>query len=155
MLSPRHPNPTLSNAATGASAVCSYGLVSNLNYCGTLCAAKIIFEKKHAVSPFAPGQWKPFLAIYGGLWVTMNFVRPLRVWIALGLTPYFDRFVERIRSRFGVRKAVALGITIFFVNVVGTFAFLGTGLYLSSVYTGVPLVIPFLNKAAGAAAGAA
>ncbi len=38
-----------------------------------LCAAKIIFEKRNGVSPFAPGQWKSFLAIYGGLWAAMNF----------------------------------------------------------------------------------
>jgi len=60
--------------------------------------------------------------------------------------------VERIRRRAGVQKSVALGITIFVVNVMGTFAFLGAGLYLSSVYTKVPLVLPFFN---GGAAGAA
>lgn len=113
-----------------------------------MCAAKIIFEKKNGVSPFAPGQWKAFLAIYGGLWAAMNFVRPLRVWIALGLTPYFDKLVERIRLRCSVKKSVALGITIFVVNVLGTFAFLGTGLYLSSLYTKVPLVLPFLSRGA-------
>lgn len=114
-----------------------------------LCAAKVIFEKKNGISPFAPGQWKEFLTVYFGLWAAMNFVRPLRVWLALGLTPYFDKIVDRIRSKFGVKKPVALGITIFFVNVLGTFAFLGTGLYLSSVYTKVPLVLPFFSKAAG------
>lgn len=138
-------------AELGVSAVLSYGLISNLNYCGTLCAAKIIFEKKNGVSPFAPGQWKAFLAIYGGLWAAMNFVRPLRVWLALGLTPYFDKLIQKISAKFGVKKSVALGITVFFVNILGTFAFLGTGLYLSSVYTGVPLVLPFLNKAAAGA----
>ena len=85
----------------------------------------------------------------------MNFLRPVRVWIALGLTPYFDGVVDRIRRRFGVRKPVALGITIFFVNVVGTFAFLFTGLYLSSLYTKVPLVLPFFKGGAAAAAGVA
>lgn len=81
----------------------------------------------------------------------MNFVRPLRVWLALGLTPYFDKLIQKISENFGVKKAVALGITVFFV-VLCTFAFLGTGLYLSSVYTGVPLVSPFLNKAVAAGA---
>ena len=47
------PSPT---ACSGASAVCSYGLVSNLNYCGTLVCSKIIFEKRNGISPFAPGQ---------------------------------------------------------------------------------------------------
>ncbi len=129
-------------AALGASAVCSYGLVSNINYCGTLCASYIIFSKKYSVSPFAPGQWKNFLAVYGTLWISMNFLRPIRVWLALGLTPYFDQLVEKIRAKFQVKKSVALGITIFLVNICGTFSFLFTGLYLSSLYTGIPLFPP-------------
>lgn len=129
-------------AALGASAVCSYGLVSNINYCGTLCASYIIFARKYNISPLAPGQWKPFLTIYGGLWAAMNFLRPVRIWLALGLTPYFDKVVEKIRVKFQVQKSVALGITIFFVNVCGTFAFLGSALYASSVYTGVPIFPP-------------
>ncbi|TFJ86774.1 hypothetical protein NSK_001862 [Nannochloropsis salina CCMP1776] len=129
-------------AALGASALCSYGLVSNINYCGTLCASYIIFTKKYNISPFAAGQWKNFLAVYGTLWAAMNFLRPLRVWIALGVTPYFEKIVETIRTKLNVKKSVALGITIFLVNVCGTFSFLGAGLYLSSLYTGVPLIPP-------------
>lgn len=60
--------------------------------------------------------------------------------------------MERLRGQFHVKKSIALGITIFFVNVLGTFAFLGTGLYLSSVYTGVPLLLPFFHKAAAVTA---
>lgn len=131
-------------AALGASALCSYGLVSNINYCGTLCASFIIFTKRYNVSPLARGQWKTFLGVYGTLWVGMNFLRPLRVWLALGITPIFDKCVERIRERLNVKKSVALGITIFLVNICGTFSFLGTGLYLSSLYTGVPLFPPKL-----------
>ena len=136
--------PSLPSTALGASALCSYGLVSNINYCGTLCASFIIFTKKYNVSPLAPGQWKTFLGVYGTLWVGMNFFRPLRVWLALGITPIFDKCVENIRTKLNVKKGVALGITIFLVNICGTFSFLGTGLYLSSLYTGVPLFPPKL-----------
>lgn len=40
----------------GASAVCSYGLVSNVNYCITVMIAWVISAKKTGLSPLAPGQ---------------------------------------------------------------------------------------------------
>jgi hypothetical protein len=39
--------------SSGASAVCSYGLVSNINYCGTMIASWLIYVKRHGVSPFS------------------------------------------------------------------------------------------------------
>eukprot|EP00952_Eustigmatos_sp_NYUAD-ZCMA_P011798 47730-Eustigmatos_ZCMA.PRE.1 len=56
-------------------------------------------------------QWKGFLAIYGGLWAAMNFLRPIRFWISVGLTPYFDKIVDTIRVRLGVSKRVAFAAT--------------------------------------------
>lgn len=41
-------------------------------------------------------QWKNFLTVYGALWVAMNFLRPVRIFLSVGLTPYFDKVVETV-----------------------------------------------------------
>ena len=74
----------------------------------------------------------------------MNFLRPIRLWLALGLTPYFDKLVDRIKDKLGVKRGTAFGITVFLVNICGTLTFLTTGLYLSSLYTKIPLFAPKL-----------
>lgn len=89
----------------------------SINPSRQLCAAKIIFEKKHGISPFAPGQWKAFLAIYGGLWAAMNFVRPLRVWIGAfrggQLTAQRKKGNKRLRKALSTLDRRSLALTCF------------------------------------------
>merc|ERR1712232_1051066 len=51
-------------AKMGLSVVLSYGFVSNMSYCVTVSLAWYGFCTKTKLSPLAPGQWKPFLAVY-------------------------------------------------------------------------------------------
>lgn len=67
------------------------------------------FIQKTGLSPLAPGQWKNFLAVYAGFWVVNNFIRPLRVGLALAISPYFDKVVLAFENRLKVNKTVAVG----------------------------------------------
>ena len=50
-------------AKMGLSALLSYGWVSNMSYAVTLSLSWYTHSKKTGLSPLAPNQWKPFLAV--------------------------------------------------------------------------------------------
>merc|ERR1712070_307934 len=126
----------------GASAVCSYGLVSNINYCATMITAWIIHGRRTGLSPLAPGQWKEFLVIYGALWAGMNFLRPLRIWLSMFVTPFFDRVTDTIQDKTGLNKRISFLLTVFFLNICGTLTFVSSGLVVATRIANVPLFPP-------------
>lgn len=129
-------------AKAGLSVVLSYGWVSNVSYSITVSIAWFLFSKRTGLSPLAPGQWKPFLAVYAGFYVFNNFIRPARFALSMGVSAYFDRFVKFIQDKFRVNKGVAIFLTVFLANVVGTIALMCTGITLASMAAGVPVFPP-------------
>mmetsp|Transcript_112919 Transcript_112919/g.315473 ORF Transcript_112919/g.315473 Transcript_112919/m.315473 type:complete len:253 (+) Transcript_112919:106-864(+) len=126
-------------AKAGMSVVLSYGWVSNVSYSVTVSLAWYIFSKRTGLSPLAPGQWKSFLAVYAGFYVFNNIVRPLRFALSVSVSMYFDRVVQGIQDKFQVKKGVAVGLTVFFFNVVGTIALMCLGISIASAAAGVPV----------------
>lgn len=110
-----------------------------MSYSVSISLAWYIFSKRTGLSPLAPGQWKGFLGVYAGFWVFNNIVRPIRLAIAVAVSPQFDKVVASIQNRLGVNKAAAVTITVFFANVVGTLFFMSAGIGLASVCAGVPI----------------
>ena len=106
----------------GASAVCSYGLVSNINYCGTMIASWVIHGRRTGLSPLAPGQWKEFLVVYGALWAGMNFLRPLRIWLSMFVTPFFDKVTATIQEKTGLNKRISFFLISSAKSIVGLFS---------------------------------
>lgn len=94
---------------------------------------------KTGLSPLAPGQWKGFLAVYFGFFVFNNIVRPVRVAVSIGVSPLFDKIIVMIQEKFRVNKAAAVGITVFFANIVCTISFMSTGIIIASILAGVPV----------------
>jgi hypothetical protein len=90
-------------------------------------------------SPLAPGQWKGFLAVYAGFFVFNNIIRPVRLALAVGVTPYFNRFIDGLQNRFQVNRTVAIGLTVLIANVFGTLAFMSAGVLLAATLAGVPV----------------
>jgi hypothetical protein len=123
----------------GLSVVLSYGWVSNVSYSISVSIAWYIFSSQTGFSPLAPGQWKKFLAVYAGFFVFNNIVRPIRFGISVGVSTQFEKLIKKIQDTFGVRKGVAIFLTVFFANVVGTIALMCTGIYLASLAAGVPI----------------
>lgn len=59
--------------------------------------------------------------------------------MAVGITPYFNRFIESLQNRFKVNRAVAIGLTVVIANIFGTIAFMSAGILLAATLTGVPV----------------
>eukprot|EP00588_Corethron_pennatum_P015829 CAMPEP_0194279560 /NCGR_PEP_ID=MMETSP0169-20130528/13998_1 /TAXON_ID=218684 /ORGANISM="Corethron pennatum, Strain L29A3" /LENGTH=253 /DNA_ID=CAMNT_0039024001 /DNA_START=51 /DNA_END=812 /DNA_ORIENTATION=+ len=129
-------------AKAGLSVALSYGWVSNVSYSVTVSLAWYIFSKRKGLSPLAPGQWKGFLAIYAGFYVFNNIIRPLRFGASVAVAAYFDEVVRSVQEKFRVRKGVAIFLTVFLFNVVGTCALMAAGIFLASTAAGVPIFPP-------------
>ena len=126
-------------AKLGLSVALSYGWVSNVSYSVTVSLAWYIFSKRTGMSPLAPGQWKGFLAVYAGFYVFNNIVRPLRLALSVSVSIYFERAVGFIQETFKVNKGVAIGLTVFFANVVGTITLMCLGISIAATAAGVPV----------------
>ena len=126
-------------AKMGLSVVLSYGWVSNMSYSITVSLAWFISSKRTGLSPLAKGQWKPFLGVYAGFYLFNNVIRPFRIALSVGVARYFDNIVKVFQDKFKVSKGWAIGITVFFANVVGTCAAMAAGIALASLASGVPI----------------
>jgi hypothetical protein len=129
-------------AKAGLSVALSYGWVSNVSYSVTVSLAWFIFSKRSGLSPLAPGQWKNFLAVYAGFFVFNNIVRPLRFALSVGVSSQFDKVIKFIQEKFKVSKGVAIGLTVFLANIVGTIALMCAGISLAALAAGVPVFPP-------------
>ena len=129
-------------AKMGLSALLSYGFVSNMSYSVTVSLAWFGFSKKTGLSPLAPGQWKPFLAVYAGFYIFNNVVRPIRLAVSVGVTPYFDRAVAAVQRKTKLNKSASIGIVVFLANFCGTLTAMSLGILVASVAAGVPIFPP-------------
>lgn len=126
-------------AKAGLSVLLSYGWVSNMSYSVTLSLAWYGFSKKTKLSPLAPGQWKPFLAVYAGFYVFNNFVRPIRFAASAVVSKYFDNAVAFIERKTKLSKKWSIFVMVFLANICGTFAAMGLGVRIASSAAGVPI----------------
>lgn len=99
----------------------------------------VILAVQTGLSPLAPGQWKPFLAVYAGFFVFLNIIRPLRFGISIALSKYFERMLLFFQNRFQVNRAGAIGMLMFCVNFCGSLAIITVGIALASALSGVPV----------------
>jgi len=126
----------------GLSVFLSYGWVSNMSYCVSVSIAWFAFTTKTGLSPLAKGQWKPFLAVYAGFYVFNNIVRPLRIAAAVGVSKYFDQIITTLQNKMKLSRAVAIGLTVFIINICGTFALMALGITAASSLSRVPVFPP-------------
>jgi len=126
-------------AKAGLSVLLSYGWVSNMSYSVTLSLAWYGFSKKTKLSPLAPGQWKPFLAVYAGFYVFNNIVRPIRFAASAVVSKYFDNAVAFIERKTKLSKKWSIFVMVFLANICGTFAAMGLGVKIASSAAGVPI----------------
>jgi len=126
-------------AKMGFSVLLSYGFVSNMSYSVSVSLAWYVFSKQTGVSPLAKGQWPKFLAVYAGFYVFNNVIRPVRITLSAYVASYFDRMVKATQEKFHCKKGVAVGIIVFFVNIVGTLLAMSAGITLASIASGVPI----------------
>ena len=123
----------------GLYALLSYGFVSNFSYITCVIIAWVIHGKSTGMSPLATGQWKQFLAVYTGLYVANNFLRPIRFGVSVLIAPKFDDIIQFIIRKTGLKKAYATAVVVFLVNFCGTISYLIFGLRFATWLFAVPL----------------
>ena len=123
----------------GLYALLSYGFVSNFSYITCVIIAWVIHGKSTGLSPLCKGQWKQFLAVYTGLYVANNFLRPARFWVSVLIAPKFEDMIQFVMKKTGLKKSFATAVVVFLVNFCGTIAYLIGGLRIATLIFGVPL----------------
>jgi hypothetical protein len=106
-------------------------------YVSSRVSANLLFLQT-GLSPLVPGQWKALLAAYGGLYLFITIMRPLRVALAVSLTKKTESFLEQTQARLGCSRAPAIGLTIALSLLVWISCSLG-GVALASELAGVPI----------------
>eukprot|EP00443_Scrippsiella_acuminata_P004277 CAMPEP_0115251534 /NCGR_PEP_ID=MMETSP0270-20121206/43679_1 /TAXON_ID=71861 /ORGANISM="Scrippsiella trochoidea, Strain CCMP3099" /LENGTH=286 /DNA_ID=CAMNT_0002666957 /DNA_START=19 /DNA_END=875 /DNA_ORIENTATION=+ len=130
----------------GLMCVLSYGFVSNMNAMLLMCMSTYVAMSRTGASPLtSAAALRQFGITYGGLYLISNLIRPLRIGLALSISPVFDKFIKSIEQTLGCKRWLAITLTVLLANVVGTFAFLFGGLGLASALTGVPINIAQLG----------
>jgi len=125
----------------GLGALLSYGFVSNVNAITIVIISWVTTGRTTGLSPLAAGNWKVFIATYTALYLSFgNLLRPLRISVAVAISPFFKALVDKIKDTFKVTQPVAIGMTVFLVNVCGTLSYLVGGVWLASLVCRVPLL---------------
>jgi len=75
-----------------------------MTYAVLLSCSYFVFTTKTGITPLAPGQRAPFLAVYTGFFVLNNFLRPVRLAVAASLAPYMERVIVKIQTKVGKRQ---------------------------------------------------
>ena len=123
-----------SMSALGLNVLLAYGFVSNFSYITCLILAWVTHGKSTGLSPLVPGQWKKFLLVYAGFFAANNMLRPLRFSFSLAITPIFDTIIDKIQSKTSWSRRTSTGLTIFLINICGTFTYLFAGLFLATTF---------------------
>ncbi|KAK3255256.1 hypothetical protein CYMTET_35550 [Cymbomonas tetramitiformis] len=161
-------------ASMGASCALSYGFISNANYISYLIISVFLAMKQTGMSPLLSQEaFKVFAGLYAvdtpksmfppwppGFFLLGNVLRPLRIALAVTISPFFDKLVKSLESTFKLKKKVyAFAMAVFLVNVCGSISYLVGGLAVASWYTGVPVgwvkLTAFFKAAKAAKAAAA
>merc|ERR1712113_348861 len=125
----------------GRSVLMGYIWVQNTIVSISFSLAWYVFSKRSGLSPLATGQWKPFLAVYGGFSVIQNLAKPLTFGASFLFARYFDQLEVLLQERLGLSKQVATISTIVLTQVICTFAMFGAGISGASVAAGVPILV--------------
>ena len=102
------------------------------------------------ITPLAPGQKAPFLAVYTTFFVINNFLRPVRLAVATYTASYFEDAIKFLQRRLNLNRVFATGLVVFLFNVCGTFAAMFVGVNLAALASGVPPQLGLLFGAGGA-----
>ena len=90
------------------------------------------------MSPLAPGNWKSLLAAYGGLYLFITMMRPLRVGLAMALTKKTDAFLDNVQSQFNCSRPTAIGIQAA-LSILLWLGCIAGGVSAASAMSGVPI----------------
>jgi hypothetical protein len=91
------------------------------------------------MSPISPGQWKPFLAWYGGFYAINSLLKPVRFMVALGVVPRTEKVMAALQAHFQDSKKASVACTTALLLVTsGTM--MASAIGVASLFSGVPIL---------------
>ncbi|PNH06966.1 hypothetical protein TSOC_006619, partial [Tetrabaena socialis] len=78
------------------------------------------------LTPLDADNWTRFVAIYAGLWIGSNFLRPVRLTLAVAAAPLFDRVIGAVSRRTGLPKVPAFVVMLALIAVATTSTLMAT-----------------------------
>ncbi|GLC42514.1 hypothetical protein PLESTB_001106200 [Pleodorina starrii] len=107
-------------AALGFGAFSAYGVISNINAGVLITIAWLTVVRTTGLTPLDGSNWSRFLAIYAGLWIGSNFLRPLRLTLALAAAPLFDAAIGAVARATRLPKVPAFVLMLLGIAVMTT-----------------------------------
>jgi hypothetical protein len=104
---------------------------------------RLTLVKQSGLTPLDAGQWPKFLAIYAGLYVGSNFLRPIRLSAALAAAPLVNRLIEAIEEKTRAPKVVAFGAVLALIAATTLTGIFGAIALLGGFPNGLPFALPF------------
>jgi hypothetical protein len=105
-------------ARYGLGAFCAYGILSNLNAGVLIVIAWMGVVKKLGVTPLDashPQAAGAFAAAYAALYLTSNLMRPVRLSLAVGAAPFFNRFLDSVQRSLRLSRPTAFGVMLLMI----------------------------------------
>lgn len=103
-------------AQFGLGAFAAYGILSNLNAGILICISWLGVVHQLGVTPLASSNAAALFATsYAALYLTSNFLRPVRLSLALGAAPFFNRFLDAVERRLKLPRPAAFGVLLLMI----------------------------------------
>ena len=108
---------------------------------------RLTLVRQSGLTPLDPGQWPKFLALYAGLYVGSNFLRPIRLSAALAAAPLVNRLIDAIEARTRAPKAVVFGLVLALIAATSFTGIFGSIWLLGGFPHGLPpLALPWAAR---------
>jgi len=128
-------------ARYGLGAFAAYGILSNAN-AGCLIVISWLAVVRQTGStpldPSSPAGAGLFAASYAALYLTSNLMRPVRLSLAVGAAPFFNRFLDGAQRRTGWPRPAAFGALLLAIAVATVSGIAGALAALGGFPGGVP-----------------
>ncbi|CAB9502268.1 expressed unknown protein [Seminavis robusta] len=125
-------------AKKGFAAFATYIFLGNFSSVSLLSCAWYVFSVRTGVSPIAPGQWKPFLAVLSGFLAINVAIKPVKISVALAATPLTERAMGCLKHKCHGSKSLTTGLVLSFL-IVAALCSLSGGVIVASTLAGVPV----------------
>ena len=128
-------------AKKGFAAFLTFVMLGNVVNSSFMSVAWYGFSLQTGLSPLAPGQWKPFLAVYAGFMAMESFLKPIRLAVSIAIAPAADSAMAWLQKKLNGSKSATVGVALAGIIAASCGLFAG-GVTLASSLAGVPVFAP-------------
>lgn len=128
-------------AKHGLAAFLTYIMLGNIANISFMSFAWYGFSIQTGMSPFFPGQWKPFLAVYAGCVAIDSFIKPIRVAVSIAAAPAANRAMSWLQTKLRGSRTATVGVVLAGI-IASSLGLIAGGFALASSLAGVPIFAP-------------